>query len=203
MTKTALLLLALYGLGDDDFRVRQASERYLAASGYVVVPLNRLAPRCLTGAQARATLRRLEGRYYGALFSGSDDLPALSVLHPDAVPCYGNTRFLGWRRVYYVYPPEARVVPRYRVVRSKDPCDVPILERDWPLAAYFRRTSNLPGFHDALRGRRPNLLPLQRAMTALFLEDARAWGVPGPALSALLRLMRWREGHLLAKHPRP
>ena len=44
MTKPVLLLLALYGLGDEDFAVREVSERYLAASGYVVVPMNRLAP---------------------------------------------------------------------------------------------------------------------------------------------------------------
>ena len=85
MTKITLLALALYGLGDDDFRVRQVSERYLAASGYVVVPLNRVAPRLTDDLQTRKTLRRLETHYYAWYDNLPEDwraYPGLTSLSP-------------------------------------------------------------------------------------------------------------------------
>jgi hypothetical protein len=217
MTKTALLLLALYGLGDDSFEVRQASQRYLAASGYAVVPLNRLAPYLTDDLQTKATLKKLERRHYAGLPSDFNDLPALSVLHPDAAPWYRGghlaPRFtgpllVGWKRNYY----EIHIIAgKYRVVYFKEPRGSSSLEDYPPLSSYFRRALKLLQPRGSIPRQRnlfipnppsPTFLDYQHAMTALFLEDARAWCVPRSALSAVLRFMAWRERSLIDKYQR-
>jgi hypothetical protein len=202
-----LTLVALYGLGHDSFQVRQASERYLEGSCAAVL-LNRLAPYLTADLETRKRLRGLEKRYYAGLPSDPNDLPALSVLHPDAAPWYQGGhlgprflgRLMGWRRNYY----EIHIVARkYRVVWFKDPAQTPSLEDYPPLSSYSRRASKLLQPRPRPRGLPdPTLLDYQRAMTALFLEDARTWCVPKPALSTLLRFMAWRERSLIDKYNR-
>jgi hypothetical protein len=102
VTKTLLLLAAFYGLGDDSFQVREASERYLAAWGYAVVPLNRLAPRLTTDLETKARLKKLHKRYYATwdeelARNNWGEYPSLALLSPWCVLSHSRGRFLGWR----------------------------------------------------------------------------------------------------------
>jgi hypothetical protein len=168
MTKTLLLLLALQGLGDDSFQVRQASERYLAASGYVVVPLNRVAPACLTNVQSRATLRKLERRYYASYAWGAR--------------AGGPVR--SWRE----YPSLVLLSPwPHRLTGTKD---VVLHEADpfHPLTDYY-------GIRAARRwGRRSfHGFEVFSAATCELFQDLRSWAAPGWAGAALWHYLHWRE----------
>jgi hypothetical protein len=176
MTKTLLLLLALYGLGDDDFRVRQASERYLAASGYVVVPLNQLAPHLATDLQTKATLKKLEKRYYGAWGAKLDrnlwhEYPSLAALSP-------------WNRLY---PYPATLLDNHNEAVDDDPL--------YPFVRHYMRKAVAS---QAALG--PLTLQVARAVgngaTRELLSDVRSRGAPAWAGRSLLGYLQWRAAAL-------
>jgi hypothetical protein len=179
MHKPLLLLLALYGLGDDSFEVRQASERYLAASGYVVVPLNRMAPRLTSDLQTKKTLKKLERRYYGAWGAKLDrgdwrEFPSLVVL---CQSCHVEFD-LGTKL--------APIKPKFfQWVNDDDEAASDVL---LPLVSYYqRRVRGTTGWPP---GAYSNVATLE------LVKDLRSWGAPAWAGKAVVAYLHWRTTYL-------
>jgi hypothetical protein len=187
MTKPVLLLLALCGLGDDSFAVRQASERYLAASGYVVVPLNRLAPYLTEDLQAKATLRRLEKRYYGAWGARLDrndwrEYPSLALLSPWCEPRYRSRYEVPKRFVRWGWGEEDKPLPLIRYYLKQ-------ADKVWMAHAFA------PGGPGAIP-RMPTPEGFLNGATLELLKDLRSRGAPPWVGKALLAYLRWRNASL-------
>lgn len=178
--KVLLLLLATWGLDHDDFRVRQASDRYLAASGYVVVPLNRLAPRLTNSLEARKRLRTLESRYYAAWdakLAREDwrEYPSLMVLSPWCWPWYR-----GGRNVH-----DARGTFDCWYVDYSDPFLPLVWHYKW------RAEADHPPGAAAAAG-----WASESGATLELLKDLRSRGAPAWAGKLILGYLRWRATSL-------
>jgi hypothetical protein len=189
MTKTALLLLALCGLGDDSFAVRRASERYLAASGYAVVPLNRLASRLTDDLETRARLRKLHRRYYAAWDAklATNDwraYPSLITVSPHCIPHHD---------------PSSRLFTGWEILDGWNGHDGyghdPLF---YPLAYYYcdRATEQMgPGSPIGVTG--PDGLDAAGNIATLLLcKDLRSREVPAWVEGALLGYLHWRTTSL-------
>jgi hypothetical protein len=182
VTKAALVLLAFHGLGDDDFRVRQLSERSLDGS-YAAVVLNRLAPYLTDDLETSFRLRRLEGRYYAAWdarLARNDwrEYPSLMLLSPWCRPDYwhGNAfnrrrgHFCGWQ------------------VGTGDPF-FPLIRR------YVEKADANDGVFKYADGGFSNEWCFNGATLELF-KDLRSGGAPAWAAEALLGYLRGRSALL-------
>jgi hypothetical protein len=184
VTKPLLLLLSLYGLGDDDFRVRQASERYLDGS-YGAVVLNRLAPYLTDDLETGFRLRRLEGRYYAAWdarLARNDwrEYPSLALLSPWCEPAFSSvdlSDFLFWVASDQEYP------------------FGPLLRH------YLVKASEAANASDAgVPGRPRGYGAFFNGATLELLKDLRSGGAPAWAGEALLRYLRWRSTIMERRH---
>lgn len=170
MPKPVLLLLAVYGLGDDDFAVRQASERYLAASGHDAVLACRMAPYLTDSREAKKRLRRLEKNYYGEWGARIDrndwaEYPSLALLSPWCTAPHDSPRN-PW-----------------------------VLEPGDPFRPFVRQYYNRAAWAKYPRPGGGGGGWTFNAATLELCKDLRALGAPAWAGKALLAYLRWRVAH--------